>query len=359
MSKDRMTIELATKFLQLEAERYKKEYDRIIAEKKAALENARKSFIGQALQNELDRIEKKFGEELIAAKHEALKSVEVLNELREQEKAEVQGINRDTIEKINTIKDVPMTEDEFVALMDDVRVTSNYWAKRSLMNIAEKNNIDPVKTGIGADYALKLNVLSQLESQMAEIVEKYPCEGIYSGDRPKVLYANLADNVCDNAIRLYGGTVDLRTETAKAQKAILFIKAQQTDMNKALAISNAFRNSKTNENRNAMLYALATDSSISPLSLQMSGIYGEIEDFKNGKITQYAAACNAMEKVRKATEKDTVEMVKAEQGSNTYFAEMYADEIKKNEFLKSFASPLVDNVPGEVAEADGKKIDAE
>lgn len=355
----KMTIELATKFLQLEAERYEKEYDRIIAEKKAALENAKRSFIGQALKVELDRIEKKFGEEMIAAKHEAMQSVEVLNELREQEKAEVQGINRDTIEKINAIKDVPMTEDEFVALMDDVRVTSNYWAKRALMNIAEKNNIDSVKTGIGADYALKLNVLSQLESQMAEIVEKYPCEGTYSVDRPKVLYANLADNVCKRAIELYGGTADLRTETAKAQKAILFIKAQQSDMNRALAISNAFRNSKTKENRDAMLYALATDSDFSPLSLQMSGIYDEIVEFKSGKAAEYASACKAMDRVRKATEKESVEMVKAEQGSNAYFAEMYADEIKKNEFLKSFASPLVDNVPGEVAEADGKKIDAE
>lgn len=335
----KMTINILAHLMKADAEKYRREYDEALKLKEDALKRAKEGFIGETLAKEIDRINSEFDAKIVKLKKSATAVLKDLNALKEDEMQQIQGIDKNTIDKINALKDVPMTEDEFIALMGDVRITSNYWAKRSLMAIAEKNNIDVIKTGIGADYATKLNVISQLEDQFTRIIKGYPDADGDITERLCVRRVYLNDNVIARAIKIFGGELDTRTDEAKADKAYMNIKSHHGDMEQAFAISNALRNANGEANRNRLLYNIATDSKISDLSMQMSGAYDEIMDFRQNKSAEYKKASIAMETIRKANTKDAVVPVLDENKSNKFFLNMYGAEMKRNEYLRSFMNP--------------------
>ena len=331
-------INIIAEMLKADAKRYKTEYDKALERKNEEIKEAKEKFIGTTLAEELERINKGFDKKIVDLKVEITKDcIEPLNELKEQELEKVREIDPTVIEKVNCLRDVPLSEDEVVALLEDTKISGNYWAKRVLIEIAEKNNISVVNTGLGATYETKLNILTQLEQQFEEILREYPC----ANDRylaPKVNFANLSDTVIERAILLYGGKVDVRTEEERADKAFLHIKAKQSSVDVAFAISNALRNA-SEECKNRLLYNIATDTSISDISKQMSGYYAEIVDFKNGKASLYASATKRMESLRNAKTKENVEAIVNEAGENEFFAKMYQKELSKNEYLHSVMNP--------------------
>lgn len=335
----KMTINIVANILKADADRYRKEYDKALTEKGRALESAKKNFIGDALKVENERIENEFNSKIVELRTECAKGIEDINSLREQEKVQVQGFDKNTVEKVMALHDIPMTEDEFIALMDDVRIASNYMAKKVLMTIAEKNGIDVTKIGIGADYSTKLDVLNQLEQQLTSIISNYPDGNFDHMEAIKCKHVYLSEDIVNRAIGIYGGKLDIKSDDEKADKAFLTIKSKHGDMERAFAISNALRNAKGEAVRNRLLYKLSSDSELSDISLQMSGAYNEINNFRQNSVKDYGKAIEAMDRVRKATAKDSVDLVLSENSENAFFNKMYDSEMKKNDYLRSFMNP--------------------
>lgn len=334
-----MDINLLTTVLKAEADFFRKRYDDAIKEKEVALENAKNNFIGNALAKENERIENEFNAKIIDYKAECAKCFEDIETLRTQEREKVKNFDRSAVERAKALQDLPLTEDEFIALMDDEKMVRDYMSRKILINTAEKNGIDVIKTGLGADYSTKLDVLGQLEEQLTHIIENYPSGNDDEAEALKCRRVYLSEDIINRAIEIYGGTADLKTDEQKADEAWLHIKSKYGDMERAFAIRNTMGNIKDESVRNRLLYNIATDKNLSDISLQMSGRYDEIIDFRKNSAKDYKKAVEAMERVRKATEKEGIELVLSENSENPFFESMYQSETNKNEFLRGFMNP--------------------
>lgn len=341
-------IETLTVILKAEIMRYKKEFDKALEQKEKDLADAKKGFIGDKLKQRIAEINEEFDKKIVNLRLDAIASLEEIEALKKQELGEVQGIDKATVEKINALRDIPISADEYEALMQDVLISSNYWAKRSLMHLASKNNIDVTETGIGATYSVKISVLSQLKDQFARVINNYRC-----ADRSENMmceHVYLSDNVLENAIKIYGGKVSTLTEVEKANNAWLTIKANTNDIDRAFAIGNCMRNAKTEENKDRLLYLLSTDLNVKEISLQLSGYYDEITDFRSNKAIAYEQATKAMQIVRSASSKEQIDFIATEQGENAFFKKMYNEEIGRNETLAVLMNPTQPETTGAEAE---------
>lgn len=341
-------IKTLTTILKAEIGRFKKEYDKAIEQKEKDLEDAKSGFIGDKLTQRIAEINTEFDKKVIDLRLSASVVLDEIEALKKTELGKVQGIDKTTVEKINALRDIPISADEFEALMQDVLISSNYWAKRSLMHLASKNNIDVVDTGIGATYSTKLSVLEQLRDQFTRVLYNYK-----SSNKSEAMmcdYVYLSDNVMRKAMEMYDGSIGTLTEVEKADNAWLTIKANANDVDRAFMIGNCMRNAKTQENRNRLLYKLSMDANIKEVSLQLSGYYDEISDFRSNKVIDYEKATKAMQRVRSASSKEDVDSIATEQGENVFFKKMYKEEIKRNEGLAVLMYPAQAETTGAEAE---------
>lgn len=333
----RNNIKTLTTILKAEIEHFKKEYNEAVEQKEKDLKDAKKGFIGDKLAQRIAEINTEFERKVIDLRVNASYVLDEIGALRKTELGKVQWVDKAAVERINALRDIPISVDEFEALMQEDMISSNYWAKRSLMHLASKNNIDVVDTGIGATFSTKLNVLKQLEDQFVKVLYNYK-----SSDKVEAMMCErvyLCDNVLRRAAELFDGSLSLQTEIEKANNAWFSIKANDNDVDRAFAIANCLRNAKTEENRNRLLYNLSTDTNIKEVSLQLSGYYDEISDFRSNKAIDYEKAAKAMHRVRSASAKETVDFIATEQGENVFFKKMYDDEVARNERLAILMHP--------------------
>lgn len=332
-------IAIVTALLQADAKRYREEYDKLVQEKEKNLENAKSGYIGEKLKQKNERIEADFQTKVVELKTECTRCLEDVEALREQERTQLKKYNKTTVEKVLALKNVPLTEDEFSVLMDDESISNDYMAKKILMSIAEGCGIDVIKTGIGADYTTKMDVLNQLEKQFTNLLTNYPDAGGDKDEELRCKHVYLSDQIVNTAIEIYGGKVDLKTEEEKVMQAYFTVKAKAGDIERGFAIGNTLRNAEDNNVRNRFIYNIVMDKDISDASLQLSGAYNEIDDFRRNGLKKYEQAIKGMDKVRGASNEEAVQLVVSENRDNKYFSDMFAVEMARNEYLSSFMNP--------------------
>lgn len=344
------TIENIAVILRAEAMRYRKIYDELAEKKDRMLKEAEAGYIGNVLKNKIEEINTEFEQEITNLRINATKSLDDLNELRESEISKVGAIDEKALSKVNALRGLPVTAEEIEALASDEHISTNYWAKKAVKKLAEDNNYKVENTGYGAELALKLSILDELSDQYNRILKNYPTG---NGDEVEAInckYVYLSDSVTNRAVLLYGGKIDYLSQRDRANKAWNNIRAKETDSDKALAIGNALRNSKTSENRNALIYKIVTDTEINDYALRLTGHYNELMEFRNNKLSNYKRATEAVEKIRMTNSKERIDMIIGEEEGNECFNEMFSSEMKHNEYLKELMRPTQPETTGAEAE---------
>lgn len=329
----KMSFDVVASELQWEAANYREQYDSIMNTRNREMKelerdynptspkyNERKERINNACDSAITKLRVQASE----------RSAADLEELRRQEIERVQVVDESLLTKIRAIADIPMTTAELKAFSDKINAKSNYWASRAIADIAERNGIDASELGIETTLDTKLNVLDQMEQQLDKILKLYGTKDIDEKAYVRFLYLN--DNVIENAKQVYGGKAGKLSDSQKADKAYINIKAQVTDIAKGISISNALRNAKE-EVKNHLLCRLAEDNSISSMSAELSGHSKEIEEFKNGKAHEYRKAERAIENIRKTKDVAVIRQTAEEYSDNEFFSDMFIREQKQNEVL--------------------------
>lgn len=329
----KMSFDVVASELRWEAANYREQYDSIMDTRNREIKdlerdynptspkyNERKERINNACDSAITKLRVQASE----------RSMADLEELRRQEIERVQTINESLLTKIRAIADIPMTTAELKAFSDKINAKSDYWASRAIADIAERNGIDASELGIETTLDTKLNVLDQMEQQLDKILKLYGTKDIDEKAYVRFLYLN--DNVIENAKQIYGGKVGKLSDSQKADKAYVNIKAQVTDIAKGISISNALRNAR-GEVKNYLLCRLAEDNSISSMAAEFSGHFKEIEEFKNGKAHEYRKAERAIENIRKTKDVTAIKQTAEEYSDNEFFSDMFIREQKQNEAL--------------------------
>lgn len=327
-------IEVVTVALQYAAEEYKRRFDEIQNTRKRELKEADDNYKpgSKMLKEKIEQINSACDKALAKLKVDiADRAIEDVEVLRKHETERVQVINEPLLAKIRAIEELPMTTLELQAFADKIGVKGDYWASRALANIAEKNGIDSADIGLEATYDTKMNVLDQLLSQLDSII-KYYGQKDATLERANVNFLYLSDTIIQRAKKIYNGKIGQLTDNQAAKKAFFTVKAQQTDIERGVCISNILRNSKGNI-RNKILCLLSEDTSLSEMAVEFSGKAEEIASFKNGLAKEYRAAERALQKIQGTKTKEIIENTVAEMENNSFFPDMYANEQKTNAVL--------------------------
>lgn len=291
---------------------YKKEYEQRLKEIK---ENYKPNT--ELYNQEVQRAEVKFNTNVYAKKEEvkqfALRNIE---ELRESEYAKVRSIDTSAMEKLSAVAGLPLTANELGVLQARFAPNGEYWATRMIADMAEKNSIKPSLFQNSASLDTKLNVLSQLETQLNDLLEKYNGEHHYGTE---VL---LHDSVLLRAERVYTNGWNTEMEDSQvARRAFLQLKGK-SPVEQGIALSNIINNT-TAETKIALFFEMANDNSfIDDGALKWAGIKEEFEAYKAGEHKDYSEARKAIEKTLAATSKEEVAATVGTMTENKYYQEM-------------------------------------
>lgn len=330
----KMTIEIIAEMLKWEADNYKKQYDVVQETKERELRELKDNFkSGTKMYSERETQIKNACDSAIAklrvdAAEHNLRDIE---ELRSQELERVQTIDVALLEKIRAISDIPMTTAELAAFAAKINAKNDYWASRMLSCIGEKYGVDSAAIGLESTFDTKMSVLDQLESQLDKVLKFYGTK-TNDDEKMKARFLYLNDDIVERAKKIYGGKLNKLSDSQRADKAYLTIRAQQTDIQKGIAISNALKNAK-GETRNLILCKLAADNSISSMAAEFSGHMNEITEFKNGKLTEYRNAQKALDNICKMRDVTMIEQTIQQMEENSFFGNMLENEKAKGGFL--------------------------
>lgn len=332
--------------LEVESEVYKRKFDEIMKEKEEAVKAVKNTYIPNTpkYREQLDKIEKEFAEKVSQAqKIFATAGTEVINELRNYEMQRVQTIDEAKLSKIKSVKDIPMSEFELLALAQKFGAKGDYWSSRLIQSIADNNSI----TGIEIESSLdtKMSVLDQLEQQMNEIVKYYPVNN-YPEKRAMVRFGYLTEPILENTKKIYGGKMRHESDKTLADRAYLTILSKHGDIERAFTIQNTLKNAK-GQTRNLLLCRLAKENlskRISDFAIELSGAKEEIDSFKNGKARQYLHAREAVERALKATEKETIEQILENNKENEFMEQLIEDAKEKSVHFKELITPTVEEL---------------
>lgn len=327
-------IETVVAILRVEAERYRTEYDKIIEEKKEAIREVKDTYKQIVAENKIAEISKEYEKRVIDLRVEASKAVEYVEDLRNHAIASVGKSSTSLINKLSFINLIPLTEAELRSVVDNNGVKNDYWASRYISKVAEKNNIDTTLLGMDSSLDTKLSILAQLEGQYHSIVTKYPDA---DGDEIEAAYlkhAYLNSDICRRAIGIYNNSVPLYSEDTRAERVMVNILAQSSDFERGFAIANALKNSRNEANKNAILYKLSTNQSISDYALQLSGHYSDVNEFKTNSLIQYSEALNGVKSIATTGTREKLnEVLEHIGGNNRFFNEMLKSEAKRNDIV--------------------------
>lgn len=323
-------IETVVAILRVEAERYRTEYDKIIEEKKEAIREVKDTYKQIVAENKIAEISKEYEKRVIDLRVEASKAVEYVQDLRDHAIASIGSSSTSLINKLSFINHIPLTEAELQSVVDNNGVRKDYWASRYISKVAEKNNIDAASLGLDSSLDTKLSILSELESQYHSIVTKYPDA---DGDEIEAAYLKhvyLNRDICKRAVALYNNSTSFVSEDTRAERVMVNILAQSSDFERGFAVANCLKNSKNEMNRNALLYKLCVNQSISDYALQLSGCYSDICEFKTNDLVEYERACNAVKVAKTVGTKAQLDAIRAEVGENRFMDNMLMAEAKRN-----------------------------
>ena len=322
--------------LEIEAEVYKRNYDEAVEKKKKDIEVVQKTFIPNTpkYKSEMEAVEQEFSKTISQLQKDfATTGANAIRELRDLEMQRVQTVDETKLSKIKVIKDIPLTKLELEALVQKFGIKGDYWSSRLIQTIADNNGISDFE--IESSFDTKMSVLNQLEQQMDKIIRYYPSD-IYSKEGALVRHGYLTERILQNAKDIYGGKMRYESDEKLEERAYLAILSKHGDVERGFAIQNALRNAK-GEVRNLLLCRLAKavkNKRISDFAVELSGNKEEIEDFKNRKARAYIHARDEVERIMKATKKETIDRILEINSENEFMPQVVEKAKKKSERLR-------------------------
>lgn len=309
---------------------FKAQVNKIKKEYEEAKKTIPNNFIGKRRSEEYEKAEKKYRsdwEELKTSWKEQLN--DTFEELEVSSRAKAGVINTQLVEQARLFLDVPLTVDEFGAIVHSLG-NRNYYADRVLESIAEKNGIavngltptlEPLK--LEPSLNTKLNILNDLKRQTDQIIMDF-------GTLEEDSYSRTI-NLCPDVLRLAeqrytnGLYIDYLSSKQIAERVIDAVRyggGRGKDI-----IDNALSNADA-KTKKSLLNALSnsTENAI-VYSIEKSKARAEIKAFKEKESALYTEAEKGMEKLYSVADDTSArENVISQYTSNPHFKELLEND---------------------------------
>lgn len=282
----------------------------------------------------------------------AEKAQEAIESLKEWEIQGVQRIDMDSLQKLKSLENIPLTTQELKVILAKHGRT-NYWAQRYIGGVlCENNGVPQSDLGIEAPLDVKLNVLDGLSNQLEDMLEHFTLDPNRS-DRKSMearwLYLN--DDILQNAINIYNNSLTDISEADAATKAFYKIKATSGQMQKGVMIANVMRNLKKEDAKNNFLCCLSQEPDISSAAYEVAGISDVMAEWKHGKAERYTKAIqladelktvNDTEKIKSKLRAHLDRVDKGLEQENEFLQRELKKTYKKNSSIKKALSEMSD-----------------
>ncbi len=336
---------------------YQMTHDRAMETKEKELEVLNRDYVPNSptYSQKQKEIEMKCEATIInARKVSAKQASEEIEDLRQWELSRVGRIDETTVNRINALRNIPLTTAELQEVLAK-NGRSNYWVQKAVGALAEENGIPVTELPLDASLDTKLSMLNGLEQQLDKLLKFYGEKGFIMGadnEPMKARFLYLNDDVLNNVVNIYNNGVQELSEMDAAEMAYYKIRAMSGQMQKAVAISNSLRNLKKQDAKNMLLYRLATDDSIRAEAYQVAGIADEMAEWKGGgKAERYVRAIKLMDKLKTTQDTEKIESTlrdyaeRVEMGSeqvNEFVRGQITKAYKKNSFIGKALDRLTD-----------------
>lgn len=324
---------------------YQETYKKAVETKKQELATLQRDYVRNTPTYAAKEKETEFNFDVVVVKaraEAAEKASEEIEDLRQWELARVSRIDEAAINKINALRNIPLTTAELQEVLAK-NGRSNYWVQKAVASLAEDNGIPVTELPLDASLDAKLSVLSQLEEQLDKMLKNYDPDPRKQGREfmeARFLYLN--DDVLQNSVNIYTNNVRDLSEADAATRAYYKIKAMSGQMSKACAISNSLRNLKKQDAKNMLLYQLATDDTVRSEAYEVAGIADVMAEWKGGKAERYAKSIKLTDELKTVQDTEKIKetlrnyIQRVEMGAEPY-NEFLGHEIvktyKKNSFI--------------------------
>lgn len=186
--------------------------------KKRELESLKSDYIpgSKTYQAKQAEIEQTYTQAVINARSKLAEAVTgEIQSLKQFEVARVGRIDADVMEKVNSLRGIPMSAIELQAILD--KHGSSYWTQRAVASLAEENGVSQSELKIPASIDAKLSVLAQLEEQLDKMMNDFDSKA----KTPEASYARflyLNDDILSNAMDIYNNHLHDISETDDATR---------------------------------------------------------------------------------------------------------------------------------------------
>lgn len=313
---------------------FKAKYAVLKKEYKATLETNKAQYMPGAPRALADQEAKdKFENDCAALRAEVKEFAKpYFDNLRESEYLKVSKIDVVTLERMKAVSQLPLSAAEIGILQQKFAPKGDeYWEMRMIAELAEKNGLNPMQYLNSAALDVKLDVLSQLETQLDGLLAEYDGEFKYGTE---VL---LNDSVLLRAENVYtNGWKNADMEDADVARRAYWQLKGKTPVEQGIGLMNLYRNATEGVKR-ALFYEIAQDDSIIDSgAIRFAGLSDEFELFKSGDYEQYSAARDSMKKVMVATKSEDVEEIAETMAENKFFNVMLKNAAKNNSHVQEY-----------------------
>lgn len=330
----RMDIVSVCDILTVARDNFKAKYNAFKAEFEETMRKAKENYKpGSEYYNiESEKAKSKFESSVLALREEVREFAKTnIDDLREDEIAEVKKIDTASMEKLRAVSDLPLSAAELEILQQRFAPNGEYWATREIASMAEKNGLNPMQYLNSATLDVKLDVLSQLEGQLEKMLSEYDGGVKY---QTEVL---LHDSVLLRAENVYtSGWKSVEMENADvARRAFVQLKSKSA-VEQGIGLSNICRNA-TPEVKTAIFYEMIQDNMHTyDDALKFAGLLDEFNAFKSGDYDEYSKARSGIEKTMVATTIEEVANIANGLNENKYYNNMLKSAAEKNEHINDY-----------------------
>ena len=252
---------------------YERIFDSAVRDAAEKTAKAKKSFIGDRLAEELQKIESNKEETIQSARREVLAAVGSYAEaIRAEELKNVSMGSHDFngLVEIEKISSLPVSALEFSALCDRWQ-SGGYWVRKALNDLAAKNGL-PYASELLIDE--KMEIVDQITRGVADYLERYNGHGQTNmeDDRTAAAFALVSDGTLGRLANKYsaGDALSSLTDERAAIKAYESIKTAD-GYTAGLKLRN-FCNNANENTKNRLLLLLCGDNDIPTGAFSLAGV---------------------------------------------------------------------------------------
>ncbi len=310
--------------------RYKEHLNRYNEQMKTIKDNYKPGtpFFNEEKKKAKEEFEAAVNKERVAVKNFVNEAVE---DLRQDEIFKVRQIDSEVMNKLNAVKDLPLSAEELSILRSRFAKNGEYWPTRFLAVMAEKNGLRPSQFENSASLHTKFDILGQLETQLDNLLSGYNGDFHY---RTEVL---LCDSALQRAERTFlNGWENAEMEDEQVARRAFSRLKNLSIIEQGIALQNLMSNT-TPELKKAFFYEMArNEGSVEVAAMRWAGIETEFEAYKNGDYKDYSEARKWLDKTRVAKSETEVAEISDALKDNSYYMNMLKRESESNPMIADY-----------------------